>query len=110
MPGKKELLKIPAGEKVVVMDVMESPIERPQKGQKAFIKFLKEPCGMDGAKFALKHTQEEWRKIKADGTAEAEIIKICPKVKAGDIKESLLEHVMDFSIEFASDSGNVPSC
>ena len=41
---------------------------------------------MDGAKFALKHTQEEWRKIKADGTAEAEIIKICPKVKAGDIK------------------------
>ena len=25
------------------------------KGQKAYIKFLKEPCGMDGAKFALKH-------------------------------------------------------
>lgn len=80
------------------------------KGQKAFIKFLKEPCGMDGAKFALKHTQAEWKKIKADGKAEEEIIKICPKVKAGDVKESLLEHIMDFSIEFASDSGNVPSC
>ena len=36
LPGKKELLKIPTEEKVVVMDVMESPIERPQKGQKAF--------------------------------------------------------------------------
>ena len=31
------------------------------RGQKAFIKFLKEPCGMDGAKFALKHTQDEWK-------------------------------------------------
>ena len=80
------------------------------KGQKAYIKFLKEPCGMDGAKFALKHTQAEWKKIKADGKAEKEIIKICPNVKAGDVKESLLEHIMDFSIEFASDSGNVPSC
>ena len=80
------------------------------KGQKAYIKFLKEPSGMDGAKFALKHTQAEWKKIKADGKAEEEIIKICPNVKAGDVKESLLEHIMDFSIEFASDSGNVPSC
>ena len=80
------------------------------KGQKAYIKFLKEPCGMDGAKFALKHTQAECKKIKADGKAEEEIIKICPNVKAGDVKESLLEHIMDFSIEFASDSGNVPSC
>ena len=80
------------------------------KGQKAYIKFLKEPCGMDGAKFALKHTQAEWKKIKADGKAEEEIIKICPNVKAGDVNESLLEHIMDFSIEFASDSGNVPSC
>ena len=41
---------------------------------------------------------------------EEEIIKICPNVKAGDVKENLLEHIMDFSIEFASDSGNVPSC
>ncbi len=80
------------------------------KGQKAYIKLLKEPCGMDGAKFALKHTQAEWKKIKADGKAEEEIIKICPNVKAGDVKENLLEHIMDFSIEFASDSGNVPSC
>jgi len=36
LPGKKELLKTPTEEKVVVMDVTESPIERPQKGQKAF--------------------------------------------------------------------------
>ena len=30
--------------------------------------------------------------------------------KAGDVKESLQEHIIDFSIEFANDSGNVPAC
>ena len=34
------------------------------KGQKYFSKLLKEPCGMTGAKFAAKHTQEEWKQIK----------------------------------------------
>ncbi|TLT07850.1 cytochrome C [Aliarcobacter thereius] len=80
------------------------------RGQKVFIKFLKEPCGMDGAIFALKHTQDEWRQIKADGKAEAEIMKFCPNYVEGSVKERLLDSVMDFSIEFASDSGNVPAC
>ncbi|MFV7789504.1 cytochrome C [Aliarcobacter lanthieri] len=105
-----KLLKILAVSSLILGLSSTSLFADSAKGQKAFIKFLKEPCGMDGAKFALKHTQEEWRKIKADGKGEAEIIKICPNVKAGDVKESLIEHIMDFSIEFAKDSGNVPSC
>ena len=36
LPGKKELWKMSSEEDLVVMDVMESPIERPQKGQKRF--------------------------------------------------------------------------
>ncbi|RBQ30729.1 cytochrome C [Arcobacter sp. FW59] len=80
------------------------------KGQKAFIKFLKEPCGMDGAKFAVKHTQEEWRQIKSNGKFEDEIKRICPKYEIGSIKTNLLDNIIDFSIEFAKDSGNVPSC
>ena len=36
LPGKKELWKMSSQEDLVVMDVMESPIERPQKGQKRF--------------------------------------------------------------------------
>ncbi len=36
LPGKKELLKMSSQEDLVVMDVMESPIERPKKGQKKF--------------------------------------------------------------------------
>ena len=80
------------------------------KGQKLFSKLLKEPCGMTGAKFAAKHSQEEWKALKESGKFEEELIKICPNVKAGDVKESLQEHIIDFSIEFANDSGNVPAC
>ena len=36
LPGKKELWKMSFQEDLVVMDVMESPIERPQVGQKRF--------------------------------------------------------------------------
>ncbi len=36
LPGKKELLKMSLHEDLVVMDVMESPIEKPSKGQKMF--------------------------------------------------------------------------
>ncbi len=80
------------------------------KGQKLFSKLLKDPCGMTGAKFTAKHSQEEWKALKESGKFEEELIKICPNVKAGDVKESLQEHIIDFSIEFANDSGNVPAC
>ncbi len=80
------------------------------KGQKLYSKLLKDPCGMTGAKFAAKHSQEEWKALKESGKFEEELIKICPSVKAGDVKESLQEHIIDFSIEFANDSGNVPAC
>jgi hypothetical protein len=80
------------------------------KGQKLFSKLLKEPCGMTGEKFAANHSQEEWKELKATGKFEEEIIKICPNVKTGDIKESIQNEISDFVIEFANDSGNVPSC
>ena len=80
------------------------------KGQKLFSKLLKDPCDMTGAKFAAKHSQDEWKELKASGKFEAEVIKICPKVKVGDLSESAQGHIIDFAIEFANDSGNVPAC
>ena len=80
------------------------------KGQKLFSKLLKDPCGMTGAKFAAKHSQEEWKALKESGKFEEELIKICPNVKAGDLSPSVQENIIDFAIEFANDSGNVPSC
>lgn len=80
------------------------------KGQKLFIKKFKEPCGFNGAKFAAKHSQAEWEAIMKDGKFKDELIKICPNVKPEDVNDSWIQHIYDFSFEFANDSGNVPSC
>lgn len=80
------------------------------KGQKIFIKKYKEACGFNGAKFASNHTQAEWEQIMNDGKFKEEMIKICPNLKEGDIKDNWIQHLYDFSYEFAVDSGNVPSC
>ncbi|WP_419770779.1 MAG: cytochrome C [Candidatus Marinarcus sp.] len=80
------------------------------KGQKLFAKKLKSTCGMTGAEFARSHSQDDWKALKDGGKFEEEIIKICPEVKAGDIKKSWQEDIYDFAYEYANDSGVVPSC
>ncbi len=80
------------------------------KGQKLFIKKFKKPCGMNGAKFAAKHSQDEWQEIMDNGNFKKEFVKICPNVNESDIKDSWVEHIFEFSYEYANDSGNVPSC
>ncbi|BCD60605.1 MULTISPECIES: cytochrome C [unclassified Nitratiruptor] len=82
----------------------------PEKGQRIYQKKLKKVCGFNGAKFAAKHTQDEWEEIHDAGKFEDEIQKLCPKYKKGYLKKSQLENVYDFAYEYASDSGNVPSC
>jgi hypothetical protein len=78
------------------------------KGQKLYSKKLKKACGMTGAKMAGKHTQDEWTEINTAGNLESEIKTICPDVKK--VKPKFLPHLYDFFNEYASDSGNVPSC
>jgi hypothetical protein len=78
------------------------------KGQKIFIKEMKPPCGFDGGTMAKKHTQAEWKAIYDAGKLNDELIKQCPK--AAPLKDSYIEHVFDFLHNYASDSGNVPSC
>ncbi|HIP19452.1 MAG TPA: cytochrome C [Sulfurovum sp.] len=77
------------------------------KGKKIYMKKMKASCGFSGAKFATKHTQGEWEKIKGAGQFAAEAAKICPGLK---LKEKYVPPVYDFAYEYASDSGNVPSC
>lgn len=78
------------------------------KGQKIIIKKLKSDCGFNGAVLAGKHTQDEWKKINDNGALNDEILKLCPK--AQPLKDSYIPHVYDFLFDYASDSGNVPSC
>ena len=84
-----------------------------KKGQKIFLKKLKASCSSaginNGAKFAVKHTQDEWEAIKEAGKFADEVVKLCPK-SAGKLKPKYENDVYDFSYEYASDSGKVPSC
>ncbi|TET88331.1 MAG: cytochrome C [Sulfurovum sp.] len=78
-----------------------------KKGQKLYMKKMKASCGFSGAKFAAKHTQDEWAAIKGAGKFVEEAEKLCPGV---NLKEKYVPHIYDFAHEYASDSGNVPSC
>ena len=78
-----------------------------KKGQKLYMKKMKAACGFSGAKFAQKHTQDEWEAINDAGKFKEEAQKICPGLK---LKDKYVPHIYDFSYEYASDSGNVPSC
>jgi len=79
------------------------------KGQKLYAKKLKSVCGITGAAIAGKHTQDEWSEIGVAGLTQ-EIKTICPNTTDKLLKEKYLPHYFDFFHEFASDSGNVPSC
>ena len=78
------------------------------KGMKIYSKKLKGACGFTGAKFATKHTQSEWEAIKEAGKFEEEAKSICPKLKK--YKAKYTNDLYDFAYEYASDSGNIPSC
>ena len=78
-----------------------------KKGQKLYMKKMKAVCGFSGAKFAQKHTQDEWEAIKGAGKFAEEAAKICPGL---ELKDSWVQDIYDFAYEYASDSGNVPSC
>ncbi len=77
------------------------------KGQKLYSKKLKAACGFTGAKFAAKHTQDEWAALKESGKIGEEIQTLCPSAK---FKDKWADDIFDFANEYASDSGNVPSC
>ena len=77
------------------------------EGKKIYMKKLKAACGFSGAKFATKHTQDEWEQIKGAGKFQDEVAKVCNGAK---LKDKYVNDVYDFAYEYASDSGNVPSC
>jgi hypothetical protein len=85
------------------------------KGQKVYLKKFKSKFDMNGAKFSALHSQSEWEELFEDNAAG--FIKEM-SAKFPDTAEYLsnpktLKKIMlikDFVIEFANDSGNVPSC
>jgi len=104
----KKFLSIIATSVLVASIATTAVSADPAKGQKIYLKKLKKACGINGAKMAAKHSQDEWEKIKESGKLEDEIKTVCPNVK--DVKDKYLDDLFDFFYEYANDSGNVPSC
>jgi hypothetical protein len=84
------------------------------KGKRIYLKKLKSKCGFSGADFAAKHTQREWKDAKESDKLSEVMIESCPAGKdffsSEKFKKKFSFHLYDFVYEFASDSGNVPSC
>lgn len=84
------------------------------KGKRIYLKKLKSKCGFNGAVFAAKHTQAEWEDAKENGKLKDVMIEVCPGGKdffnSSKFERRYSEDLYDFVHDFASDSGNVPSC
>ncbi len=85
------------------------------KGQKVYLKKFKSKFDMNGAKFAALHSQDEWEELFEDDAAGfiEEFSERFPKVAPYLSNPKTLKKIMlikDFVIEYANDSGNVPSC
>ena len=75
------------------------------KGNRIYLKKLKETCRMSGFEMAQKHTQEEWKRIYESGKLNDEMESLCPGAR--DFKTSDEKYVSQFFYAFASDSGQV---
>jgi hypothetical protein len=106
--SKKEVIKIE--KKIVKEDKKEKEekeIGNPSKGQKIFTRKLKKACGVNGGVIAKKHTQNEWKEIIKEGKLANTISSLCNGAK---VKDKYLLDIGSFFIQYANDSGNIPSC
>jgi len=112
----KKILSILLAGFLLVGMMSSSALADAAKGQKYYLKFFKKKTGLNGAKFATQHTQDEWKVLFANDAEKfiAEYSKKYPKMEkflTGDkFKSKYSKHIADFCVEYASDSGNVPSC
>jgi len=86
-----------------------------EKGKRYYMKNFKQKFKINGLDFVQLHTQAEWHALFEDKGKNFIVIfsKKYPKQKKflNDPKTwKKLQHVRDFAIEYANDSGKVPSC
>jgi hypothetical protein len=85
------------------------------KGQKIILKKLKAALNMNGQKLAAMHTADEWTDMFDNGGAGfiKFLIETAPNKEvmwnSPEFKEDMKD-IKAFVIQYASDSGNVPSC
>lgn len=85
------------------------------KGKRYYMKSFKQKFKMNGLEFTQLHTAQEWSVLfEEEGRGFiAEFSQKYPEQKAFLEDPKLwkkLQHVRDFAIEYAKDSGNIPTC
>ncbi|MDA3945892.1 MAG: hypothetical protein PF439_04330 [Helicobacteraceae bacterium] len=100
---------------VVVLLLTSSVMADVNKGKRYYMKNFKQKFKMDGLEFVQLHTQDEWT-LLFENEGRGFIIEFSKKYPKYESYLSnpktwkKLQHVRDFAIEYASDSGNIPSC
>lgn len=86
-----------------------------KSGQKYYLKILKSKFNMNGTKFAVEHTVEEWNELFSNN-AEGFIKEYSERFPTAETvlknleNKDKLQEVGEFAKEYGSDSGNIPSC
>jgi hypothetical protein len=81
-----------------------------QKGQRLYIKKLKNGCKMNASVIAAKHSTAEWEELNNKGEIMKEIQELCPDLQENILKQKDIPHYFDFFKAYSNDSGSVPSC
>ncbi len=86
----------------------------PGKGEKIFENLLRKSggCMLPTFRIAMTHTKKEWKEIYQSGQMEAEINKICPKMKPLPIVQNpkYRQDILDYLEYYSSDGGSLPKC
>ncbi len=111
----KNLIKTLLTATVLIGLLNVSAVADIKKGQKHYLKTFKSKFKMNGVKFATLHTQDEWRELfenNGEGFIRefSERYPKAQKLLSNPKSWNKIQHVRDFAIEYANDSGNVPSC
>jgi hypothetical protein len=100
---------------IIVLLFASTAIADVNKGKRYYMKDFKQKFEMNGLEFTQLHTAQEWSMLFEDEGKGFiyEFSQRYPKQKAFLNDPKLwkkLQHVRDFAIEYAKDSGNIPSC
>ncbi len=100
---------------VTIFFLASNAVADVNKGKRYYMKNFKQKFKMNGLDFVQLHTQAEWRALFED-EGKGFIIEFSKKYPKREkfLKNpktwQKLQHVGDFAIEYASDSGKIPSC
>lgn len=89
-----------------------------QKGQKWYLSKIKKTINIKGNEFTALHSQAEWKDLFAgDGSkfiawakGKYDSKEFHDFLDSDKFKNKYMEDVRDFCVEFAKDSGKIPSC